>query len=136
MFFACFKFNYYCLICSDVLPTSEHLMLFNSLQFILLVVATLLLYYLSIARSWQVLILAVSSFVFYGSDEPWLLLLLINSVCMNAMTSWMRVRGAPKQNGFGQPLELSPSSRFLNTPGSLPIHFRFKAENQVFGKQN
>ena len=71
-------------------------MLFNSFQFILLVVATLLLYYLPIARSWQVLILTVSSFVFYGSHEPWLLLLLITSVSINAMTSWMVVRGAPK----------------------------------------
>ena len=75
-------------------------MLFNSLPFILLVVVTLLLYYLPIARSWQVLILTVSSFVFYGSHEPWLLLLLITSVSINAMTSWMVVRGDPKHQRF------------------------------------
>ena len=70
-------------------------MLFNSFEFVILVAVTLLLYYLPIARTWQVVILIVSSFVFYGSHEPWLLLLLIASVTINAVTSWMVVRGDP-----------------------------------------
>ena len=76
-------------------------MLFNSFEFVILVAVTLLLYYLPIARTWQVVILIVSSFVFYGSHEPWLLLLLIASVTINAVTVGWWSEAIPVTSGFG-----------------------------------
>ena len=63
-------------------------MLFNSFEFAVLVMVTTLLYYSASKRSLQVLILVLASFIFYGSHEPWLLLLLIFSVVINAFISW------------------------------------------------
>lgn len=63
-------------------------MLFNSIEFVVLVLVTMLLYYPAKTRSLQVPLLILASFIFYGSHEPWLLLLLIFSVVINAFTSW------------------------------------------------
>ena len=63
-------------------------MLFNSLEFVVLVLLTGILYYSNILRPFQVVILIVASFVFYGSHNPSLLLLLLFSVSVNAFTSW------------------------------------------------
>lgn len=63
-------------------------MLFNSWEFVALVLVTMLLYYLRTLRRFQVGILVIASFVFYGSHNPLLLLLLVFSVFINALTSW------------------------------------------------
>lgn len=63
-------------------------MLFNSWEFVSLVVVTAILYYLPVLRKWQVYILLLSSFVFYSFDSFWLLLLLLASSIINAITSY------------------------------------------------
>ncbi|MEO7098320.1 MAG: MBOAT family O-acyltransferase [Luteolibacter sp.] len=64
-------------------------MLFNSFEFLILLVVTLLLYYLPIAgraaRVWQVGLLLTASSVFYGWENPKLLILLAVSCGMNSL---------------------------------------------------
>lgn len=64
-------------------------MLFNSFDFLILLAVTLLLYYLPIAgrfaRAWQVGVLLVASSIFYGWDNPKLLILLAVSCSINSL---------------------------------------------------
>ena len=64
-------------------------MLFNSFEFLILLAVTLLLYYLPIAgkwaRVWQVGLLLVASSVFYGWENPKLLILLSVSCVFNSL---------------------------------------------------
>ena len=64
-------------------------MLFNSFEFLILLAVTLLLYYLPIAgkwaRVWQVSLLLVASSVFYGWENPKLLILLSVSCMFNSL---------------------------------------------------
>jgi len=64
-------------------------MLFNSLDFAVLMLATFGLYYLPFLRSFQVVILILSSFVFYAYNQPYLLALLIFSASINTVTSYL-----------------------------------------------
>jgi alginate O-acetyltransferase complex protein AlgI len=59
-------------------------MVFNSIEFLILVGITFCLYYLPALRFFQVELLIVSSFVFYAWHAPWLLLLLITSIAVNS----------------------------------------------------
>lgn len=63
-------------------------MLFNSFEFIALVIATAFIYYLPIFSSWQVPVLITSSLIFYGSSQPALTVLLLASIFINAVTSY------------------------------------------------
>ena len=63
-------------------------MLFNSYAFVVLLLSTLLVYYLDVAKKRQVPILIVSSAVFYGYEAPKLLILLGGSVLLNAIVSF------------------------------------------------
>ena len=63
-------------------------MLFNSFDFLVLVLVTLLLYYLPLFRHGQVSILIISSMVFYAWFQPWLLLLLLFSALINSAMSY------------------------------------------------
>lgn len=63
-------------------------MLFNSLDFLLLLAITLGCYYFPPLRRIQILILISASFVFYGYSHPWLLSLLILSCAVNAVSSY------------------------------------------------
>jgi len=64
-------------------------MLFNSWEFLILLFATMILYYLPITggarRVWQVSLLLVASAVFYAWEEPRLLALLFASCLVNAV---------------------------------------------------
>jgi len=64
-------------------------MLFNSWEFLILLLITLVLYYLpltgAVRRIWQVMLLLVSSAIFYAWEEPRLLLLLFSSCIVNAI---------------------------------------------------
>lgn len=64
-------------------------MLFNSWEFIVLLIATVVLYYLPLpgrlARVWQVVLLLVSSAIFYAWEESRLLFLLFGSCLINAI---------------------------------------------------
>ncbi len=64
-------------------------MLFNSFEFLVLLAVTLVLYYLPIAgrlaRVWQVGLLLVASSVFYGWENPRLLILLAVSCVANSL---------------------------------------------------
>lgn len=73
-------------------------MWFNSLPFFWLLVGTFVAYYAVRARGLQVLVLLVASAIFYGWTEPSLLLLLLASVGLNAVTSY-QVAGAATQRG-------------------------------------
>lgn len=71
-------------------------MLFTSLPFLILFLTTFLLYYLPIAKRYQVSILVIASLLFYAYDEPWFTLLLLFSAGINILTSYYVVYGAPK----------------------------------------
>ena len=70
-------------------------MLFNSIQFVFLVVVTTMLFYIPILRPLQSFILIIASFIFYASNEPILLLLLLFSISINILTSYFVYHGEP-----------------------------------------
>lgn len=72
-------------------------MLFNSWEFVVLVIVTFAVYYLPFGKRWQIYVLLVASFVFYIVDSFWLLLLLLASGLLNALSSYMaRYQGYPR----------------------------------------
>ncbi|MFH0865315.1 MAG: MBOAT family O-acyltransferase [Bacteroidota bacterium] len=71
-------------------------MLFNSFSFVLLVIITFSLYYLPFFRSVQIPILIIASFIFYSANQPALLLLLISSIVINIITSYLVIYGKTK----------------------------------------
>jgi len=64
-------------------------MLFNSLDFVLLVLITFVIYYLPLVRRFQIIILILSSFVFYANNQPYLLSLLVLSALINTVFSYL-----------------------------------------------
>ena len=75
-------------------------MLFNSLEFLVLVAVTWGLYYLPVLRRWQVELLIGSSLVFYSWTNPKLLLLFLLSAAVNVSTSYGVVHSRPEQRRF------------------------------------
>ncbi len=69
-------------------------MLFNSISFMVLVGVTFGIYYLPVCRRAQPAILLVASLVFYGYNQPILVLLLLTSIAVNAFTSWRTSRAS------------------------------------------
>jgi len=63
-------------------------MLFNSFQFIFLVLTVFLIYYTPAAKKYQPVLLIITSFIFYSANQPILLLLLICSIIINILTSY------------------------------------------------
>ena len=63
-------------------------MLFNSWEFIVLVLTTLLVYYLPTFRKYQIYVLILASLFFYAYDNLSLLLLLVGSGFINALSSY------------------------------------------------
>jgi alginate O-acetyltransferase complex protein AlgI len=63
-------------------------MLFNTFPFVWLFLATFVVYYLPFLRRWQVGVLIVASFIFYGYSSPKLLILLVSSIALNTLTSY------------------------------------------------
>jgi len=74
--------------------------LFNSVPFVLLALATLLLYYLPFMRRWQLHVLIAASFMFYAWSMPWLLLLLVGSIAINVWASHRVVFGEQRLRRF------------------------------------
>lgn len=70
-------------------------MLFNSYPFLILVGITFLLYYIPLFSKFQVPILIVSSLIFYAFNQPVLVLLLLLSVSINIISSYLVVYGNP-----------------------------------------
>lgn len=68
-------------------------MLFNSLQFVVLLLVTFAFYYLPQLAGIQILILILSSFIFYAYAQPVLLLLLLCSAFVNILASYSIVNG-------------------------------------------
>ena len=64
-------------------------MLFNSYTFLFLVLITFVLYYMPKLKNLQLYILILSSFIFYSYASPILLLLLIFSGSINAISSYI-----------------------------------------------
>jgi alginate O-acetyltransferase complex protein AlgI len=71
-------------------------MLFNSLEFLVLLTATFFLYYLPLLGAFQIHILLLSSILFYGWSQPSLTLLLLLSILINAVSSHRVFYGAEK----------------------------------------
>jgi alginate O-acetyltransferase complex protein AlgI len=66
---------------------------FNSLPFVALTVVTFAAYYLPVAaRHWQIIVLLAASFVFYGWEQPWLLLLLLFAASITSIASYAIAR--------------------------------------------
>lgn len=74
-------------------------MLFTSLEFVILVLITFVIYYLpggrTPASNFQMITLIVSSLFFYGYYEPILVLLLLFSVGINVVSSYLIIYGRP-----------------------------------------
>jgi len=64
-------------------------MWFNSYPFYFLVIITFCFYYFKIFKNYQVYILIISSAVFYGFSQPYLLILLYLSASINAIASYI-----------------------------------------------
>lgn len=62
-------------------------MLFNSFEFVLLLIVTFIGYYFKPFKKAQVYTLIISSFVFYGWAKPWLLILLVFSILSNSIAA-------------------------------------------------
>lgn len=63
-------------------------MLFNSWEYGALLISTFFIYYLSKRETFQVRTLVFSSLIFYGFNNPWLLILLLFSALLNSLTSF------------------------------------------------
>ena len=72
-------------------------MLFNSVPFLLLLLPTLLLYYLPFMQRLQLHVIVASSFIFYAYNDPALLTLLLVSISINIASSYAIVFG-PQQH--------------------------------------
>lgn len=70
-------------------------MLFNSLDFLCLLVPTFVLYYLPLLHRWQLHLIVMGSFIFYAYSAPWLLALLVFSIGINIWASHAVVFGDP-----------------------------------------
>jgi alginate O-acetyltransferase complex protein AlgI len=68
-------------------------MIFNSFEFIILLITTFTLYYLPILKKYQLQILILSSFIFYAYNRPLLLSILLLSIAINIVTSYFIVYG-------------------------------------------
>ena len=75
-------------------------MLFTSLPFVILVLITLVIYYLPPLRSLQVLVLTAASFLFYSWEAPILVFLLIVSILINVITSYKIATGKKSSQRF------------------------------------
>lgn len=71
-------------------------MLFNSFEFIELVIITFILYYSPFLSKFQIPLLIASSLFFYAYNQPWLVVLLLFSVSINIVSSYLVVYGDPK----------------------------------------
>jgi len=75
-------------------------MLFNSSPFVILLLLTFLVYYRPCLHRLQVHILIISSFIFYGYNQPYLLILLLFSATINAVTAHSIHFSSDHTNGF------------------------------------
>jgi len=75
-------------------------MLFNSAIFIVLLTVTFILYYLPFIRAWQIHVLVAASFIFYAYERPVLLFLLLASIAINVVTSYLIAVDEPKRQRF------------------------------------
>lgn len=70
-------------------------MLFNSFAFVILVLITFALYYIPRLSKIQIPLLVTSSLIFYGYNQPVLVLLLLFSVTINIFSSYYVTYGNP-----------------------------------------
>ncbi|GAB4031084.1 MBOAT family O-acyltransferase [Spirosoma gilvum] len=75
-------------------------MLFTSFNFFVLVLLTFILYYLPLLNRWQVPILILASLVFYSVNQADLLWLLLLSVSINIVSSYLVIYGRPDWRRF------------------------------------
>ena len=108
-------------------------MLFNSFPFIYLLLITFGLYYLPVSRRLQVHLLVAASFVFYSWSNPYLLLLLLFSITINAYTSYQVYYGQAGRKKFnatlGVVINLASLAFFKYSP--LFSRMLFSPENSI-----
>ena len=75
-------------------------MLFNSLPFFLLVTFAFVLFYFQANGRAQTAVLITASLIFYGYGQPYLLILLITSASINALTSYRVYFATSNQQRF------------------------------------
>jgi alginate O-acetyltransferase complex protein AlgI len=75
-------------------------MLFNSFIFVKLFIITFLVFYIPQLKKYQIPILIISSLIFYGYNQPILLLLLLFSAAINITTSYQVVYGKENLRRF------------------------------------
>jgi alginate O-acetyltransferase complex protein AlgI len=99
-------------------------MLFNSWEFLILLLVTVPLYYLPMGgsrrRVWQVSLLLAASAVFYAWEEPRLLLLLAFSCVANAVAVERILFWKNKIRCFGESVAAEPRSESVNEEGKKP----------------
>jgi alginate O-acetyltransferase complex protein AlgI len=69
-------------------------MLFNSVIFLELLFITFILYYQKWLLKYQVIVLIISSLIFYAYTNPYLLILLLFSACINVISSYYVAYGS------------------------------------------
>lgn len=99
-------------------------MLFNSWDFLILLLVTVPLYYLPVGgryrRLWQVGLLLVASAVFYAWEEPRLLVLLFASCVLNAVAVERILFWKNKIRCFGESVAAEPRSESANEESKKP----------------
>ena len=71
-------------------------MLFNSFSFVFLVILTMVIYYLPFLKKAQIYTVILASLVFYIANNPILLLLLLFSIIINIIASYLVIHGKEK----------------------------------------
>ncbi len=75
-------------------------MLFTSFSFVLLAIVTVGLYYIPSLRRWQVPLLILASLIFYAYNQADLLWLLLLSVSINIVSSYLVIYDRPDRQRF------------------------------------
>lgn len=75
-------------------------MLFNSYQFLLLLVMTFIIYYSPFFNNHQVSVLILSSILFYSYNQPYLFMLLAFSASVNAVASYFVFYNQTKERKY------------------------------------
>jgi alginate O-acetyltransferase complex protein AlgI len=75
-------------------------MLFNSFTFLIFFLITFSIYYFPPLKKAQVLILVIASLIFYSWSQPYLLILLVLSILINSLTSYMITHDIPEREKF------------------------------------
>jgi alginate O-acetyltransferase complex protein AlgI len=114
-------------------------MLFNSFPFLVLFLATFVVYYIPAFRKIQVILLVCSSLIFYSWDSPHLLTLLLTSIFINSIISY-KIADVGKTNqivwaitGIILNLSILILFKYAALLTNLVVNFLFNSNNSDLG---